>query len=471
MLKDCKKVAPVPVSDQIFKITPVHVTKAEPGILYFFQTPCADTFVMTVPPDHVPQAWLMQVPSQDHPPPANHFGAFSMVGLQELAGRLGQDIGVFLARPHGAKVRKGDRKTKSHCVVPPPLTCAVTLLAVHCKGLFYIMLVLRDSLGWKTELEAHLQAQGRTLLQFFQDDLKPCLQPQKRSTVDYSDPRALVSYGWCYFVSWYNGCCHKKSFVKDKKQGNCLTNPFPNMLGLKKKHSLSPSLLDMYRHFLKSIAFETGGWVECFLPGTTEIMPPSDSSCLQTPHFTSFTLAFDAKQFLHRDHRNVGFTNIINFCSAPTSYSLGLANYSLEGCTQCTSISVEYRNLTVCSVFSQDHDHFVDREENSVSPDGRVALLFYGHKLTETLHGQEDQIKLWKNVISVREQVLAGMVTAGSGTLDLAKVRANFDKLLHSCKDPKSADTEKGCLDLLAEMKTVKEKRDARKRKRNQQAR
>jgi len=411
-----------------------------------------------------PKVVFRQEPVTDHPPPGLSFGVFTLPELQTLAQSLGVDLEVFLAKPHGLKVPAGSKKNPSHCNMARS-SFSVSILAVHSHGHFHVILIRRQNPeGWHTDLEKDLMRDGKTLLQFFKTDLQPHLRSQRRSSVDFSDPRAMMCYGWCYYVTWYKGCCHKRSFVKDKKEGRCQPNPNVQMLGLKARHSLSSSLQRKYGDFLTSAAMESGWWVEVFFPGTSQMFPTKNPSCLHTPHFTSFTLAFDACQFVHRDRKNKGFTNILNLCDNGTVYHLGLANFSLEGCDLCDCLTVEYGNLNICSVFSQDLDHFVSRVEDPVAG-GRVALLFYGHPLEENLHGQEGQIDLWRNVITIRDQVLSRMKKNGiSSPAQLGRVEDEYNRLLSSCKNPDKASTEKGCLSLMAEMQKVKDKRDARKK-------
>ena len=397
--------------------------------------------------------------SRDHPAPHLHFGSFKREDLAKLPLKWGGDIDFYAARPLPGQVPKGQAMKASHCRIPPTPS-PFRVVVVKSGGLYFIIAVIRKKAGWGTALEDQISRDGSTLVGFF-EGLRGQFKPQKRSSVDYSDGRAMLVYGWCYFSSWNNGCVHKKSFKKDWIGGQCSPNLDLQMLGLKTGHSLSDSLQEQFAEFCTVSASETGSWVENSLAGTTEVRPQASAHCTHTPHFTTFTLALDAKQFTHRDRHNQSFTNILNFCDPSSVYFLGLANYCLEDCHSCDSLALAYGDGDVCSVFSQDHDHFVDRIEG---PGRRVALLFYSHRLHEELHGQKGQIQFWKNVVRVREEVLARMQEEKAHSVgEIEAVRSQFRRLLLGVKDPDRASTEEGCLELMAEMSLVKQKRDLRK--------
>ena len=393
----------------------------------------------------------------NHSPPKNHFGAFSRKQLSFLASNLGADVDVFLVEPLGKKVvEKGARPKVSHCFIPEQ-TAPFGALAVHRRGVYYLVLVWRRKTGgWNTPLEKQLVKNRKNLLRYFEECLRPQLQAQQRSTVDYSCGRAMISYGWCYFVSWFNGCCHKKSFRKDPLGGQCQLNPDPDSFGLKPGHTLETGLYQKHKEFLKHVALETGWWVQKNFPAATDLHPNAAPSCLHTPHFTSHAVALDAKQSVHRDRHNQGFTNVLNFCSPQVRYFLGLANYRLADCKSCHCLGVEYSSDSVFSLYSQDVDHFVDQLDPCVSGQ-RVALLFYGHGLREQVHGQEEQVELWKNVVRVREEVLARMRSEKVwSTLEMESVKEEYNKLLQGVKNSQDASTEEGCLKLMEDMRKTR---------------
>ncbi len=396
----------------------------------------------------------------DHPEPKLSFGSFLRSELEQLPGLWGGDVEFFALRPAGGTFRKGQAGKKGHCLVNP-LNSPFGLLLVHSAHRFHVVAVLRGKCKWNTALEKELSTKGETLIDFFHQ-LRTQLAPQRRGSVDYSDGKALLAYGWCYFSTWNQGCIHKKSFTKDKENGNCSLNLLPEMWGLKPGHSLTKNEKLKYRTFLKELAWETGFWVERHLPQTSQIRPAAAAQCTHSPHFTTFSLAFDAKQFTHRDVHNQSFTNILNFSDPGTTYYLGLANYCLEECDQsCGHMALGYKDSQVCSIFSQDHDHFVDRDENPQFG-RRVALLFYSHNLKEEFHGQVNQILLWKNVITIRKVVLARMEREGRSERERSSVKAKYNRLLLGVKHPCRAMSEAGCLELMSEMQSVKNKRDVR---------
>ena len=372
---------------------------------------------------------------------------------------------LYTVVPTRPEVRKGlPLKGSSHCRVASEGGTLV-LVAVGCPPqTFFVVAILRPVGNFGTSLEDELEARGERLIDFFHS-LRPHLLPQQRSTVDYSDGRALVSYGWCYFNTWFNGCTHKRAFFKDPEGGNCRPNLNPDLWGLKPRSTLPEAQKVAFQTLMTNLAHESGYWTHKHFPETVEAVPTLADSCRHTLHFSSFTLAFDAKQFTHRDKNNTGFTNIVNFSDPGTRYQLGLANFKLEGCSLCDNMTLDYGDSMVCSVFSQDHDHFVDREP--LGEGGRrVAVLFYSHKLEEPLHGQESQIQYWRNVILHRNNVLERMEQEGfHSKADLQRVRKEFDHLLTSCKDPQKASTEEGCRQIMLEMRRVKALRDARNSK------
>lgn len=395
--------------------------------------------------------------------PALHFGCFSRDQLQLLPRQWKGDVRIFSMCPLSNKVPAGLAMKKSHCIIPP-LNSGFGLAGVWFHGTFYVIAVLRRKDFWNTALEKKLSEEGKTVVDFF-EAIKDNLREQKRSTVDSSDGKAFVCYGWCYYLSWFNGCVHKRSFDKDIESGNCLPNGDLDWWGLNPKNKLVGFKLDVYKQFLTFVAYETGMWIQEHLPGTTELLPPTSDSCRHTPHFTSFALALDAQQLTHRDIHNQGFTNIINLCDAGAHYYLGLANYRLAGCGCCDSVGVEYDNGTICSIFSQDHDHFVDRK---AGPDigRRIAVLYYSHRLTQSFHGQEEQIELWGKVTRIRDKVLSRMREEKAWhPSELAAVKKQYNHLLSSCKDPKKVSSEEDCILLMREMADVKRKRDSRRKR------
>ena len=247
-----------------------------------------------------PRVYMLTTPDPERQmkAPEKHFGRFTQEGLRDLAVRLGEDIDIFTVHrkePPDAVPTEG---RTGHCVVRK-MGSDVAIVATFVLGFYYVLAILRFGVkvpSWTPD------PSGQTVIDFL-ESLRPHLQPQTRSVVDYSDGRALLSYGWCYYLKgWSGGCRFKRSFFKDKRKGHCRPRPNPEMYALRSNGaSVSPDDKSKFKTLVDEVAKESGNWIQHNFPETQEMKPTGIAeSCLHTPHFTSFALSLDAKQFTHR---------------------------------------------------------------------------------------------------------------------------------------------------------------------------